>query len=265
MLIRPWLAVVGAVALCSHEIRAEQKPSTVAKGSVGSDEPVGGKALARPTEPLTPSVVGFGPSIFFEDSTRFENRTQNGNETEELREDHVSDGVYNLQAWVLFPVLNERVRFGGGLAWYNKYTLAYPEEENNNRDETYVIGHTFDLFAQLEYVIPDIVSDLGVLLALKGGAVIAFASGELREDLDRHDRSGFNVWPLPRFGGFVGPHLGLLWPLNDKLTARFGAGAEFSKLVLWSVKAEDGGTLTELDAHLNTTRYLFSLGLEIGL
>ena len=66
-------------------------------------------------------------------------------------------------------------------------------------------------------------------------------------------------------GAFIAPHVGVVWPLNDRLSLRSDIGVQFSKIWLYNADAEDGNTLSEVDSHLNTTRYLLLVGLEFGL
>jgi hypothetical protein len=211
-----------------------------------------------------PSVIGFGPGFFFEETEIVSESFTNGDRDGDAdREDRVSDGIFELQAWVLFPVLLERLRFGGGIAWFNAYSLAFPEEDNN--DDLYEVGHTFQLFMQGEYVLPNVASKLDVMFGLRTGGILAFAGEDVQDSLDSLEGRGFDVFPGPRLGAFISPFAGVIWPLNDRLALRSDIGVQFSKIWLYNAEAEAGNTLSEVNAHLNTTRYLLLLGLEFGL
>lgn len=268
-------------------VAAETKPKTDAKrGSADGDgkpgarreasaassgtSPTRAKASAETTAPSPsdrlPSVLGFGPGFFFEDTTIVSGGATNGQDEPTRRDERVSDGIFNLQFWALFPVLVDRVRLGGGIAWYNKYSLVYPEDDNgNNNDDRYEVGHTFQLYAQGEYAIPRVVAKLDVLFGFRGGGVVAFPGRDVQTELDQLEEFGYDVMPLPRLGVFVGPHIGGLWPLNEKLTARFDIGIQFVKTWLYVAEAEEEGSLLSRSRHLDTTRTMLTLGLEFDI
>jgi hypothetical protein len=209
-------------------------------------------------------VVGVGPGFFSEETERVQDRHVNGQRQGEVdREERVSDGFVALQAWVLFPWLFERMRAGGGLAWYNAYALAFEDEDRD--DDLYHVGHTFQLFGQAEYVLVDIASKLDVFFGLRAGGLLVFAGSEVQDELDFYEQQGFDVWQTPRLGAMVAPHVGATWPLNARLSLRGDLGAQFQRIWLYDAEAEAGGSLIEVESHLATTRYLFLVGLEFGL
>ncbi len=235
----------------------------------GSASLSGGRRKAAPTGAAAPAVVGFGPGFYFEETTDIDSSTINGSEQAAQRQDVVSDSFFSLQVWSLFPMFSERVRVGGGLAWFNKYTV-YPEEVEEPEDDDYIeYGHMFQVFFQGEYIIPRAVSKLDVLFALRAGGILVFPGGGTSQDLgptiDDLDRVGYNVWPGPKGGGFVAPGLGGLWPLTDDIDARFEGSVQFGKTWLINAEAEGGGSLLEREKVLNTTRYVLLIGLELGL
>jgi hypothetical protein len=265
---KPETSAAKSKANTDSKAESSAAESSAAESSAAeSSGSVGHKVLPRPTRRLTPSVIGLGPGFFFEDTDRNEDRFVNGQRdgSGEEREQRVSDGIFNLQAWVLFPVLLDRLRFGPGLAFYNSYTLIPPDDDDIDDNDRWVVGHTFHLFGQLEYVLPDVVASMNVLLGLRGGGIIVFAGRNLQQRLDALEGAEFDVWQTPRLGAFIGPHVGVMTPLNDKLAARLDFGIQFSKISLFDVEAEALGTLVETNSHLLTTRTMAVLGLEFGL
>lgn len=223
-------------------------------------------AKRAPTTAGMPSVLGFGPGFFMEDTVIVEGGATNGQREPTERDERVSDGVFNLQLWALFPVLVDRVRLGGGVAWYNKYSLVYPDDDDdNNDDDRYEVGHTFQLYTQAEYAIPRVVSKLDVLFGFRGGGIIVFSGRDVQNRLDELEGVGYDVTQLPRFGVFIGPHIGGLWPLNERLSARFDIGVQFGKTWLYDAEAEAGGSLIERSSHLDTTRTMLNIGLEFDI
>lgn len=249
----------------SQEKKEPAKSSGSASvGASGSSIADSSGARPRPTSPLMPSVIGFGPGFFFEETDIVQDRFVNGGRDGEVqRDERVSDGIFELQAWVLFPVLLERLRFGGGIAWFNAYTLEFPDDEDN--DDKYEVGHTFQLFMQAEYVLADVASKLDVMFGLRAGGIVTFPGDDVQDRLDELEQRQFDVIQSPRLGAFIGPHVGVIWPLNDRLALRCDASIQFSKIGLYDAEAEASGTLVEVNGHINTTRTLVLLGLEFGL
>lgn len=253
-----WFAPEGVASAAAPPKASESKATT--RGALAS----GG--LAKPTSAsLRVPVVGVGPGFFFEDTDRTNELQRAGlfKETEEV-EDFESDGRFNLQAWILFPAFFERLSLGGGVAWYNKYTIKQQDEEDE--ENFFEIGHMVALAGQGEFMIPEVVSKLNVMLGLRAGLQLAFAGGELKADVERLDNAGYSVGSgLPRYGWFVGPHLGFNWPFSDRIRLRTDIGVQFSTLTLWSGIAEDAGITSQEVNYLSTTRTLIILGPEFTL
>lgn len=207
--------------------------------------------------------IGAGVALFGEQTERKETFEQPLMVTDVPTQERVSDGLFNVQLWALFPFLTERLHLGGGVAWYNAYSLEDPDEEEPEPER---YGHMFQLFAKSEYTIPEVVAKLNVLVGLRLGAVLLFPSGDFAEELDVIDaQDGFNIWSVPRVGAFVGPHLGASWPLNDRIVLRSDVGVQFTRVWLFDVQAEDRGVRTSRQAWLGTTRLQWLLGLEFAL
>ncbi len=223
------------------------------------------------TKPLDPTiavpVLGIGAGINLDDSDVTNELDQGGgaiSPDQDEPEGQESTGSINLQAWALYPAFFDRLLVGGSLGWYNKYGYIDPEEEDEDRG--YEIGHMFSLAAQAEFLVPQVLSKLNVVVGLRAGLLLAFASGDLEEDLEEYDNIGFSVEPdLPRTGWFVGPHLGLNWPFTDRLRLRVDGGVQFASLNLWSGIVEDSGVTSRRAADLQTTRILFVIGPEFTI
>jgi hypothetical protein len=214
------------------------------------------------------TVIGIAPALFFETTNRRDQRRVGGVEPEHRDpQEHSSMGHFNLQAWFLTQALFHHFRIGGGLAWYNNYKLreALQDGEKDSADKHHAYGHMFQLWFQPEYVIPEVVSKLNVIIGLRGGANVLFASGEFGDQLDALERQGFNVWGMPRLGIFGGPQLGVSWPLAERVLVRGDVGLQFGKIWLYDVKAEAEGIVAERSAQLTTTRTSIGLGVEIVL
>lgn len=246
-------------------------PRVLAADAEVSETSAKAKIAPSPSQKATadngPFVIGLAPAFFWESTERSEKTVQGGGVfVERERADRVSAGAFNLQASFLAPFLSKYFRLGGGLGWFNSYTLQDPDvedEESDDAKETY--GHLFQLWVQPEFVIPEVVWRLNLLLGLRGGANILFAGKELRDDLDDLDRQGYDFMGGPRWGLFVGPHVGVLCPLAGRVSARLDFGVHFSKIWIYDAEAKSGGITTERARDLFTTRKQILLGLELAL
>lgn len=256
----------------AHPARAEagEASGTVTLGAEKNGE---GKAKTKTKKGAEPTagpraapapVLGFGPGFFSEDTEVVSNRRVNGQKEPAERDELVSDGFFNLAAWLWLPIFHDRVRWGAGLSWYNSYTLV-PDEDDFDDNERFDVGQVFQLFAQAEYVLPDVAGKLDVLFGFRAGGLVLFSGRDVEDRLEELENLGYDVTQLPRFGAFLGPHVGVLWPLNDRLSVRLDGGVQFSKIVLYDTSAEVQGSKIELGSHLNTTRIHFQLGLEFAL
>jgi hypothetical protein len=270
-MVRPLLAfrvsfIVIAAVLASQSGAAAPK-EVGAKATLGESGSSTKGTKDAPSKPFTsplPSVLGVGPALFFDDTDRIVERRVNGQrDGQPDRDALVSDGFLALQAWYLFPWWLQRLRVGPGLAWYNAYTLVAPEEEDD--DDRYHVGQTFQLFGQAEYVLTDIASVMDLMLGLRAGGIVVVPGQEVQDELDRMESLGFNVWPTPRWGAMISPHVGITWPLNKRLSLRSDIGVQFAKVWLWDVEAEESNILIESNSHLLTTRTQVLLGLEFAL
>lgn len=207
-------------------------------------------------------VVGLGPALFAEDTNQRQKTVRFG-ETERSDDTLDSRGVYNLNAWGLTKLgLLSHLWGGGGLAWYNKYTLQ-PSE--GDEDERYEAGHLFQIYGQLDYQVPRLVGDFSLLMGARGGPLLLLSSGQLQEQLDELSDRGYGVWSTPRFGVFVAPHVGGSWPLTPRIALRGDLGVQFQRVWLFNARAEAAGITTQQQSLLSTTRTQLLLGLEVSL
>jgi hypothetical protein len=90
-------------------------------------------------------------------------------------------------------------------------------------------------------------------------------NGDLQKELDKLHEQGFSVSGLPRLGVVVGPHLGVSWPIVERLSVRTDFSIHFAKSWLYGTESEVLGIVSERSAQLSTTRKQILLGLEVGL
>jgi hypothetical protein len=256
------LCLLG-VAVVSPVSAAEDAAKDKTKGVVQVTGE--GQAGSRPvTRPLNERFqLGIGVGFFTESTERRREQWVGGQQTRiPDPEEFESDSIYNIQAWYLQPFWVRGLRVGGGVAWFNEYALEAPDAEED--DEPIVMGQFFQLGLQTEYEV-NVVSKLGVVLGLRGGGALLFPSGDLREDIEGFERSGFDVWGSPQFGLYVAPLAGVRWPLSERVSLRSDLSVQFSKLWLYSAEGESAGITSEDSASLGTTRTQFLIGLDFGL
>jgi hypothetical protein len=211
-------------------------------------------------------VIGVAPAFFWE-TTNLKTETKVGGQKFNQQEpvEMESVGKFNIQAWFLTPILFDNLELGGGVAWFSEYTLREAEAEEDNEEDYIRYGHAFQLWLQPEYVIPEVFSHLSVLIGVRGGLNVLFPGGELSERFERLRGQGYGVTGLPRLGFFVGPHLGVKWPLAERVLVRSDFSVTFSKLSVLSATAETQGIVSEQSEMLTTTRKQILLGLEFTL
>lgn len=262
MVIQSKLLAVGIAALAIGVV-GKVEAAGAPKG--GANKSLTAKASSHTHAQLRP-VIGVGPAFFWEDTDRRTENDQGGvffNREEEEQLD--SDGFVSLQAWGLFPMFFRGAYLGGGIGWYNKYAIK-PADQDEDDEDSYEIGQMFSLAVQAEYLVPEVISKLNVMVGLRGGGLVAFPGGELLSELEGMDKSGYSVTPdLPRIGGFIAPHVGVSWPLSPKLRIRTDVGAQFSSLALWDGSAEAAGITSKRSSGLKTLRYIWTIGPELVL
>jgi hypothetical protein len=277
---RAGFAVLASVAvwasLCS-EAQAENEESSAAGESTELNKGaptqrvnlmVQDRGVTQPPskEPTLDSAqIGLGAGFFMEDSEQRDEQLRGGQETRNTEpQEWESASVYNLQAWYLRAILTPGLRWGGGITWYNSYSLEDPEAENDD-EEPFVVGQLFQVGLQGEYEITRVVSDLGVVLGLRGGGSMLFPSKDLRARLEALDRLGFDTWGGPSPGVYLAPLAGIRWPLTERVSLRADLSVQFSKLWLYSADGEAAGITSEENSELATTRTQLLIGLDFGL
>lgn len=245
----------------THSNRA-QGPATERVNLVVQDR--GSASADAERKELEHSHIGLGAGFFFEDSEQRNELFVGGQQprNQEPRE-WESASVYNIQAWYLRTIFTPGLRWGGGLTWYNSYSLEEPDADDDA--ETFVIGQLFQVGLQAEYEISRIVSDLGLVVGLRGGASLLFPSKDLREQIEGLERRGFDVWGGPSPGVYIAPLAGVRWPLTQRISLRADVSAQFCKLWLYSADGEAAGITSEVNSELSTTRTQVLIGLDFGL
>lgn len=223
----------------------------------------GSKGDAKDKE-LEQSHFGLGAGFFFEDSEQRDELFVGGQQPRNQQpRDWESASVYNIQAWYLRTIFTPGLRWGGGITWYNSYSLEAPDADDNAAPV--VLGQLFQLGLQAEYEISRIVSDLGLVVGLRGGGSLLFPSKDLREQIETLERRGFDVWGSPSPGVYIAPLAGVRWPLTQRISLRGDLSAQFCKLWLYSADGEAAGITSEANSELSTTRYQLLIGLDFGL
>lgn len=214
---------------------------------------------------LESSHIGLGAGFFMEDSEQRDELFVGGQEPRnEDPTEWESASIYNIQAWYLRTIFTPGLRWGAGVTWYNSYSLQDPEAENDD-EEPFVVGQLFQVGLQAEYEISRIVSDLGLVVGLRGGGSLLFPSKDLRAEIEGLERRGFDVWGGPSPGVYVAPLVGVRWPLTQRIALRADISAQFSKLWLYSADGEAAGITSEANSELGTTRTQLLIGLDFGL
>lgn len=253
------LAITGA----ARQVLAADASDTKAKGRMTTLEPAAPSRVA-PAGPTERSQIGLGVGFYTESSERRDEAFIGGQEPREIEPvEFENDSVFNIQAWYLRPIWVEGLRWGGGLAWYNQYSVKEPEAEED--EEPYVFGQLFQLGLQGEYEIARVVSDLGVVFGLRAGGSFLFPSDNLRDEIENLEQRGFEVWTSPQFGAYITPLAGVRWPLSKRVSLRADLSVQFSKLWLYGAEGEAAGITSESHAALGTTRTQLLLGLDFGL
>jgi hypothetical protein len=225
----------------------------------------GASTVSSKDKELESSHIGLGAGFFMEDSEQRDEQLRGGQQTRDQEpRDWESASVYNIQAWYLRTIFTPGLRWGAGLTWYNAYSLEDPESDNED-EEPFVVGQLFQVGLQAEYEIQRIVSDLGLVIGLRGGGSLLFSSKDLRGQIEGLERRGFDVWGGPSPGVYVAPLAGVRWPLTQRISLRADLSAQFSKLWLYSAEGEAAGITSEENSQLNTTRTQVLIGLDFGL
>lgn len=208
-------------------------------------------------------TLGLGPGLYLEDTTETRETRRLGQATPLNEQDRSSNALTNIHAWVLAPAFLAGLRLGGGMGWFSGYSLEDAEADGD--EEPFEVGQVFQLYAQAEYTLDAVVSDLDVLFGFRAGPTLAFAGGQLNQELQSLESQGYNVWSVPRLGGFVAPHVGAAWPLSDRLALRGDLSVQFAAMSLYDVTAEDSGITTEQSLSLSSVRSQLLVGLEFNL
>lgn len=258
-----------AVACIGFDAWADDSGNGAKAGAkTRSLQPAATSPRAQPGAKDRPQL-GLGVGFFTESSERRDEAFVGGQEFGNNNDDPLeleSDAIFNVQAWYLRPIWVEGLRWGGGLAWFNKYGVVEAEPENEEEEqEPYIFGHLFQLGLQGEYEIERVASKLGVLFGLRAGGSLLFPSDNLRAEIDALDRRGFDVWASPQLGAYIAPLAGVRWPLSERVAVRADLSVQFSKLWLYDAEGQAGDITSEDRASLSTTRTQLLLGLDFGL
>lgn len=245
-------------ATCAARTRGGRLQLTIAAKALATAAILVCPALAH----AEGNIIGFGPAFYWDDAERTDNIEPDTGGNEGSR-DYVADGTLNLQLWYLRH--SGKFLWGGGIAFYNSYSLRPDDREDNQDDEPVQYGNMFQLYAEGDLVAP-VGGKLDLLLGARAGLITLFQNRDLQRELDDLSFRGVSVWPdAPRLGVFLGPHVGLLWPLSERIALRSDFGVQFSVLRLYNGSGDAGGSgEIEYSASLSTTRIQWLFGLQIG-
>jgi hypothetical protein len=215
--------------------------------------------------------IGFGAALYADTSERTNDTEPSIGNQQELDGsfDYEADSSLNLQLWYLrspTPQGSFRWLYGGGVAFFNEYTVVEVLEDDNGEDpEKEQYGNMFQIYLEGDMAIPlSKGKALDLLVGARLGGLLLFQSRDLEEELETLSDQGVSVWPsAPRAGATLGPHVGLLWGFSERVGLRFDAGVQFAYLHLFSGESDVGGTI-ERTASLTTTRFQGLLGLHVG-
>lgn len=262
---------VGSVVLLGAAVSLAVSTAQAAEDSKEGETGVKAKASTgeRPASSARASKgqlsqIGLGVGFFAEDSERRDEILTGGQSTRNQEPQELENvSIFNIQAWYLTPIWVDGLRWGGGVAWFNKYSVQEPDAEEDAEPDVY--GHMFQLGLQGEYELANIASKLGLVVGLRGGAALLFPSGELRQKIQELEQQGFDVWTSPQFGAYIAPLAGVRWPLSQRVSLRSDLSVQFSKLWLYDAEAESEGFTTLQNATLSTTRIQLLIGLDFAL
>jgi hypothetical protein len=219
------------------------------------------------------NAIGFGAALYTDSAERTNESEPSIGNAEELdgTVDMETDSSLALNLWYLrspTPAGSVRFMFGGGVGFYNDFSVyEVPEEDNNEEPEIETYGNLFQFYLQGDLAIP--LTGTGkfeLLLGGRMGPMLLFQARDLQKQLDELSKQGVSVWPdAPRVGAFIGPHVGVLWSFAERVGLRFDTGVQFNYLPLYSGESEflDGATI-ERSATYTSTRYHGLLGLQVG-
>lgn len=208
------------------------------------------------------NIIGFGPG-FYADSSERTDKSEPDLGGIDGSQDLKADSYLNLQLWYLRK--SNRLLYGGGVAFFNDFTVVVDDDEQDD-PETTQYGNMFELFLEGDFLVPlDNTGHFDLLLGARGGLLTLFQSRDLEREIEDQANLGVSVWPsMPRFGAFVGPHVGALWGFSNRVSLRADFGVQFAWLSLYSGEGEGAfvGTI-ERSATLTTTRFQGVLGLHV--
>lgn len=263
--------LLGVLAFGMEGTALAEQAEAKASGGMKTISPKPAASHPTPAARSESPQIGLGVGFFTESTERRDEafvggqqfgNNNNNDEPIELE----SDSIYNIQAWFLHPIWIEGLRWGGDVAWFNKYGVVEAEPENEDEEqEPYVFGHMFQVGLQGEYEIARVVSELGVVFGLRAGGILLFPSDNLRERIEDLDRQGFDVWSSPQLGAYIAPLAGVRWPLSKRVAVRGDLSVQFSKIWLYDAEGEAGGITSEQYGSLSTTRTQLLIGLDFSL
>jgi hypothetical protein len=217
--------------------------------------------LVAPSARAEGNIIGFGPGFFWDNSER-RNEAEPDTGGFESAQELESEGYVNLQLWYLREAAAGRLLWGGGVAWYDNYSVVPVGEDQDNEPEQY--GNMFQVYAEGDWLVP-LAGKFDLMLGARLGVLTLFQSRDLEREVDEQAFLGFSVYPkLPRMGLFIGPHVGALWSFTERVGLRADFGVQFASLQLYSGSAEYEGRSFERSATLSTTRKQVLLGLQVN-
>lgn len=215
-------------------------------------------AVADDNKPPLRTSVGIGLGMFAEDSAL--EASQNVEPADQSFE-FSSANLFVGQVWILFPV-ERRLRLGAGLRYAGNY-IADRGSENEQEIEDYQFGHMLDLYMQFEFLV-DTLPTVDLVLGLVGGANLLFPGGNFGDELQTTTDT-VGGWGGPRPGFFLGPLLGVRWPIHPAFALRADMTITAGKILLFATDARAAGFQYHKDWSINAIRYQFVIGAEVNL
>lgn len=238
----------------------------LAAGEVAAQESDGGDD-GETSAAVLPSggVVGTGLGFYFENS-RLEGEETRESQTTDQSYDYSADNLLRGSLWFLKAISGNRVRVGGGLAYFGAYEGMREPEEDEEADEieAYEYGQMVTPFARGEWLIP-FLDRFQLALGAQAGLTVLFPDGEFRREIDDMKDQDISVFGGPRFGVDLAPRVGTRWQIDERLALRADFGVHWQRIFMLNVDDSVEGVDFSRDWTLKVLRYDLGLTMEVAL